>query len=96
MPAYQGDDLVPNIRVLHRVFWSYYSCITAFKHCKLIVQVDRTHLYGKYKGCLSVADSQDGNSNIVPIVFAIVEGETSEAWHFFLSNLRQHVVMVWT
>ncbi|RYR28713.1 hypothetical protein Ahy_B01g052866 [Arachis hypogaea] len=38
MPAYQGDDLVPNIRVLHRVFWSYYPCIRAFRHCKLIVQ----------------------------------------------------------
>ncbi|XP_072054414.1 uncharacterized protein [Arachis hypogaea] len=44
------------------------------------------------KGCLLVADSQDGNNNIVPIAFAIVEGETSDAWHFFLSNLRQHVV----
>ncbi|XP_057756256.1 uncharacterized protein LOC130975482 [Arachis stenosperma] len=62
MPAYQGDDLVRNIRVLHQVFWSYYPF------------------------------SQDGNNNIVPIAFAIVEGETSEAWHFFLSNLRQHVV----
>ncbi|XP_057724141.1 uncharacterized protein LOC130940106 [Arachis stenosperma] len=62
MPAYQRDDLLPNIRVLHRVFWSYYPF------------------------------SQDGNNNIVPIAFAIVEGETSEAWHFFLSNLRQHVV----
>ncbi|XP_057755559.1 uncharacterized protein LOC130974720 [Arachis stenosperma] len=92
MPAYQGDDLVPNIRVLHRVFWSYYPCIRAFRHCKPIVQVDGTHLYGKYKGCLLVAVSQDGNNNIVPIAFAIVEGETSETWYFFLSNLRQHVV----
>ncbi|RYR59575.1 hypothetical protein Ahy_A05g025472 [Arachis hypogaea] len=92
MPAYQGDDVVPNIRVLHRVFWSYYPCIRAFRHCKPIVQVDGTHLYGKYKGCLLVAVSQDGNNNIVPIAFAIVEGETSDAWHFFLSNLRQHVV----
>ncbi|RYQ87858.1 hypothetical protein Ahy_B09g095399 [Arachis hypogaea] len=56
------------------------------------IRVDGTHLYGKYKGCLLVAVSQDGNNNIVPIVFAIVEGETSDAWHFFLSNLRQHVV----
>ncbi|XP_025692843.2 uncharacterized protein [Arachis hypogaea] len=24
MPVYQGDDLVPDIRVLNRVFWSYY------------------------------------------------------------------------
>ncbi|XP_072066663.1 uncharacterized protein [Arachis hypogaea] len=54
--------------------------------------VDGTHLYGKYKGCLLVAVSQDGNNNIVPIAFAIVEGETSDAWHFFFSNLRQHVV----
>ncbi|XP_015971045.1 uncharacterized protein LOC107494518 [Arachis duranensis] len=34
----------------------------------------------------------DGNNNIVPIAFAIVEGDTSEAWHFFLINLRQHVM----
>ncbi|XP_025637535.1 uncharacterized protein [Arachis hypogaea] len=87
-----GDDLVSDIRVLHRVFWSYYPCIRAFRHCKPVIQVDRTHLYGKYKGCLLVAVSQDGNNNIVPIAFAIVEGETSDAWHFFLSNLRQHVV----
>ncbi|XP_025611636.1 uncharacterized protein [Arachis hypogaea] len=87
-----GDDLVTDIRVLHRVFWSYYPCIRAFRHCKPVVQVDGTHLYGKYKGCLLVAVSQDGNNNIVPIAFAIVEGETSDAWHFFLSNLRQHVV----
>ncbi|XP_016185506.1 uncharacterized protein LOC107627166 [Arachis ipaensis] len=92
MPAYQGDDLVTDIQVLHRVFWSYYLCIRAFRHCKPVVQVDETHLYEKYKGCLLVAVSQDGNNNIVPIAFAIVEGETSDAWHFFLSNLRQHVV----
>ncbi|XP_025673420.1 uncharacterized protein [Arachis hypogaea] len=89
---FEGDDLVTDFRVLHRVFWSYYPCIRAFRHCKPVVQVDGTHLYGKYKGCLLVAVSQDGNNNIVPITFAIVEGETSNAWHFFLSNLCQHVV----
>ncbi|XP_052114264.1 uncharacterized protein LOC107479457 [Arachis duranensis] len=92
MPCYQGDELVPNIRVLHRVFWSYYPCIRAFRYCKPVVQVDGTHLYGKYKGCLLVAVSQDGNNNIVPIAFAIVESETSDACYFFLSNLRRHVV----
>ncbi|XP_072087366.1 uncharacterized protein [Arachis hypogaea] len=75
-----------NYTVSYRKAW-------AFRHCKQIVQVDGTHLYGKYKGCLLVAVSQDGNNNIVPIAFAIVEGETSDAWHFFLSNLRQHVVI---
>ncbi|RYR35976.1 hypothetical protein Ahy_A10g051049 [Arachis hypogaea] len=60
MPAYQGDNLVPNIR-------SYYPCIRVFRHCKPIVHVDRTHLYEKYKGCLLVAASLDGNNNIVLI-----------------------------
>ncbi|XP_016178918.1 uncharacterized protein LOC107621410 [Arachis ipaensis] len=72
IPVYQGDDLVSNIRVLHRVFWTYYPCIRAFRHCKPLVQVDGTHLYGKYKGCLLVVVSQDGNNNIVPIAFHVV------------------------
>ncbi|XP_057756302.1 uncharacterized protein LOC130975534 [Arachis stenosperma] len=35
--------------------------------------------------------NQDGNSNILPIAFALVEGENTESWAFFLSNLRRHV-----
>nr|XP_029153750.1 uncharacterized protein LOC114927628 [Arachis hypogaea] len=34
---------------------------------------------------------QDGNSNILPVAFALVEGENAESWRFFLSHLRQHV-----
>ncbi|XP_072088117.1 uncharacterized protein [Arachis hypogaea] len=67
----------------------YFETMLAYQGDDL---VDGTHLYEKYKGCLLVVVSQDGNNNIVPIAFAIVEGETSDAWHFFLSNLRQHVV----
>ncbi|XP_016191878.1 uncharacterized protein LOC107632731 [Arachis ipaensis] len=33
----------------------------------------------------------DGNSNILPVAFALVEGENAESWSFFLSHLRQHV-----
>ncbi|XP_016192223.1 uncharacterized protein LOC107633102 [Arachis ipaensis] len=91
-PAYQGDEVVQDIRILTRVFWSFYPCIRAFRNCKPIVQIDGTHLYGKYKGALLVAISQDGNGNIVPLAFAVVEGETSDAWHFFLTHLRTHVV----
>ncbi|XP_020979279.1 uncharacterized protein LOC107640192 [Arachis ipaensis] len=34
---------------------------------------------------------RDGNSNILPVTFALVEGENTESWSFFLSHLRQHV-----
>ncbi|XP_058769268.1 uncharacterized protein LOC131643130 [Vicia villosa] len=38
-----------------------------------------------------LGDKMDGNGNIFPIAFAIVEGETKDAWSFFLRNLRSHV-----
>ncbi|RYR07746.1 hypothetical protein Ahy_B05g075162 [Arachis hypogaea] len=82
LPVYRESEEVQGVRVLHRVFWSFYPCIVAFRHCKPLVQVDGTHLYGKYKGALLVVVAQDGNKNIVPIAFAIVEGETADAWEF--------------
>ncbi|XP_015963928.1 uncharacterized protein LOC107487745 [Arachis duranensis] len=89
---YNGNEEAQGVKILHRVFWSFNPCIRAFRHCKPLVQVDGTHLYGKYKGTLLVAVAQDGNQNIVPIAFALVEGETVDAWHFFLRNLRTYVV----
>ncbi|XP_016192819.1 uncharacterized protein LOC107633733 [Arachis ipaensis] len=77
MPRSRVEE-VQGVRVLHRVFWSFYPCIVAFRHCKPLVKVDGTHLYGKYKGALLVPVAQDGNQNIVPIAFAIVEGETAD------------------
>ncbi|XP_016199368.1 uncharacterized protein LOC107640357 [Arachis ipaensis] len=86
-PLYNGNEEAQRVKILHRVFWSFNPCIRAFRHCKPLVKVDGTHLYGKYKGTLLVAVAQDGNQNIVPIAFALVEGETADAWHFFLRNL---------
>ncbi|XP_016192094.1 uncharacterized protein LOC107632969 [Arachis ipaensis] len=50
-----------------------YEIAYAFRSCKPVVQIDNTHLYGKYKGALLVTVSQDGNGNIVPLAFAIVK-----------------------
>ncbi|XP_073224426.1 uncharacterized protein [Cicer arietinum] len=91
IPAYNEHGLINGMTIFHRLFWAYVPCISAFKFCKPIVQVDGTWLYGKYKGTLLVAVAQDGNDNIIPIAYALVEGETKEAWSFFLRNLRSHV-----
>ncbi|XP_050915003.1 uncharacterized protein LOC127129948 [Lathyrus oleraceus] len=53
--------------------------------------VDETWLYGKYKRTMLMVVAHDGNENIFPIVFALVEGETKDAWSFFLRNLRIHI-----
>jgi len=84
--------LDPTSAQFHRVFWAFRPCIDAFPHLKPIVQVDGTWLYGKYKQTLLIACSQDGDRKIVPLAFAIVEGETCAAWKFFLTRLREHVI----
>ncbi|XP_025628660.1 uncharacterized protein [Arachis hypogaea] len=94
LSVYCESEEVQGVRVLHRIFWSFYPCIVTFRHCKPLVQVDGTHLYDKYKGEFLVAVAQDGNLNIVPIVFAIVEGEMADAWEFFLTNLRRYVITI--
>nr|KYP57251.1 hypothetical protein KK1_003509 [Cajanus cajan] len=55
-------------------------CCDAFNFCKLLIQVDGTHLYGKYRGTLLIATTQDGNNNVLPLAFVVVEGETLLAW----------------
>nr|XP_029146228.1 uncharacterized protein LOC114924805 [Arachis hypogaea] len=90
-PVRVGDQLDESTVYFHRLFWTFPPCVEAFRHCKLLVSIDDTHLYGKYGGTLLLAIAQDGNSNILPIAFALVEGENAESWSFFLSNLRTHV-----
>ncbi|KAH1257812.1 hypothetical protein GmHk_03G007691 [Glycine max] len=78
-------------RQFHIVFWTFGQCKEAFKYCKPIIQVDGTHLYGKYCGTLLMATSQDGNGGVLSLAFAVVEGETLTAWSWFLAHLREHV-----
>ncbi|XP_015970244.1 uncharacterized protein LOC107493701 [Arachis duranensis] len=90
-PVRVGRQLDESQAYFHRLFWTFPPCIKAFCHCKLLVSIDGTHLYGKYGRTLLVAIAQDGNSNILHVAFALVEGENAESWSFFLSHLRQHV-----
>ncbi|KAH1265513.1 hypothetical protein GmHk_01G001203 [Glycine max] len=86
-----GNRVSHEHRQFHRVFWTFGQCKEAFKYCKPIIQVDGTHLYGKYRGTLLMATSQDGNGGVLPLAFAVVEGETLTAWSWFLAHLREHV-----
>ncbi|XP_015948300.1 uncharacterized protein LOC107473261 [Arachis duranensis] len=90
-PVRVGGQLDESQAYFHRLFWTFPPCIEAFRHWKPLVSIDGTHLYGKYGGTLLVAIAQDGNSNILPVAFALVDGENAESWSFFLSHLRQHV-----
>ncbi|XP_076955121.1 uncharacterized protein LOC143629847 [Bidens hawaiensis] len=75
-----------------RVFWAFDPSINGFKHCRPVISIDATHLYGKYKGKMMIAMRVDGNNQIFPFAFSIVENESYASWSWFLSNVKKHVV----
>ncbi|XP_057745317.1 uncharacterized protein LOC130963184 [Arachis stenosperma] len=89
-------EVDPSIRVKSVIteVQSMFNYTISYRKAWLAKQKEVESIFGGWEASYEALPifSQDGNNNIVPIAFAIVEGETSEAWHFFLSNLRQHVV----
>ena len=82
---------MPNTEIFQRVFWSFKPSIEGFQHCRPVMSIDGTHLYGKYKGKLSIAMGCDGNNQLFPLAFAITEGENTDSWGWFLACIRNHV-----
>ena len=56
------DSNMPNTEIFQRVFWSFKPSIEGLEHCHLVLSIDGTHLYGKYKGTLLIAMGCDGNN----------------------------------
>ncbi|XP_056842887.1 uncharacterized protein LOC130495502 [Raphanus sativus] len=53
-----------------------------------VLVVDGTFLKSKYKGVLLVATALDGNSNLYPIAFAVVDSENDRSWDWFMRELQ--------
>ena len=52
----------------------------AFQFCWPVVLVDGTFLTRKYRGTLMMAAAVDPKDQIVPMAFALAEGENNESW----------------
>ena len=73
------------------VFRACRPCIVGFKHYRPMINIDATHLYGKYKGKLMIAMATDANNKIYPLAFVVVESESIETWDWFLACIRKYV-----
>ncbi|KAL0322236.1 UNVERIFIED_CONTAM: hypothetical protein Scaly_2520000 [Sesamum calycinum] len=78
--------------VMEYVFWAFKPCINGFQFYRKIISVDGTHLYKKYKYKLLIAAAMDGNQQVLPLAFAIVDEETYPSWKWFLQQLSRHVI----
>ena len=82
---------MPNNEIFQRVFWSFKPSIEGFQHCRPVMSIDGTHLYGKYKDKLLIAMGYDGINQLFPLAFAIIEGENTDSWGWFLACIRNRV-----
>ena len=61
-------------------------------HCRPVISIDGTHLYGKFKGKILIATGIDAENGIFSLAYAIMDEETTASWSWFLFQLRTHIV----
>jgi hypothetical protein len=66
--------------------------VAGFAHYRPIVSVDATFLTGKYKSTLMVAVGMTAENQLLPLAFALVEGENNESWSWFFHLVRKEVL----
>ncbi|XP_056851016.1 uncharacterized protein LOC130500259 [Raphanus sativus] len=71
------------------LFIAFGQSIRGFKRVmRQVIVIDGTFLKNKYKGVLLVATALDGNSNLYPIAFGVVDSENDRSWEWFLTQLK--------
>ena len=80
-----------NTKIFQRVFWTFHPSIEGFKHCWLVLNIDGTHLYGKYKDTLMIDRDYDGNNQLFPLAFALIGDENIDSWGWFLACIKTRV-----
>ena len=83
---------VPGSCIFSSAFWAFGLCIRGFRHCRPVISIDATHLYGKYKGKLLIAMATDDNNEVYPLAFAVVKCESTKTWGWFLACLLTYVI----
>lgn len=55
------------------MLWVFGPYIEVFHRCRQIIQVYRTHLYGKYRRKLLIATLFDTNGHLLPLTFVVID-----------------------
>ncbi|XP_010506932.2 PREDICTED: uncharacterized protein LOC104783478 [Camelina sativa] len=69
-------------------FLAFGASIRGFKLMRKVISIDGAHLKSKYKGTLLAASAQDGDFQLYPIAFAVVDSRNDASWDWFLRCLK--------
>lgn len=76
--------------VFQRMYVCFAACKLAFaRYCRPLIGLDGCFLKGVYGGQLLAAVGKDGNNQMFPIAFAVVEAETKDSWQWFMELLME-------
>ena len=75
-------------------FKRLYICFDSLAHdflvgCRPVIGLDGYFLKTETKGQLLSAVGRDGNNQMFPIAWAVVEGENQDSWTWFIKLLMQ-------
>jgi hypothetical protein len=70
-----------------RMYVCFKGCRDSFFKCRPIIGLDGCFLKTPYGGMLLAAIGMDPNDQILPIAYAVVEGENKDSWTWFLELL---------
>ncbi|CAN0920967.1 hypothetical protein LINGRAHAP2_LOCUS32352 [Linum grandiflorum] len=79
--------------VLFRRIYIGFSCLKVgfLRGCRKIFGLDGCFLKGEVKGMLLAAVGKDGNNQMFPIAWAVVEGENRDSWNWFITILQEEL-----
>jgi len=81
-------DLTPHGPVFERMYVCLEACKSAFvTTCMPLIGLDGCFLKGEFGGQLLTAVGKDGNNQMFPIAYAVVESENYSSWKWFVDLL---------
>ncbi|CAN1134419.1 hypothetical protein LINPERPRIM_LOCUS16104 [Linum perenne] len=87
-------DLMPGEESVYfkRFFVGFSSLRKGFLcGCRKMFGLDGCFLKGEVEGMLLAAVGKDGNNQVYPIAWAVVEGENTSSWTWFIQTLKEEL-----
>nr|XP_043628251.1 uncharacterized protein LOC122599755 [Erigeron canadensis]XP_043628252.1 uncharacterized protein LOC122599755 [Erigeron canadensis] len=73
----------------HRLFVSFHASICGFQQgCRPLLFLGSIPLKSKYQGTLLAATAPDGDDDVFPVAFAVVDTISDDNWLWFLHQLK--------
>ncbi|KAL4295161.1 hypothetical protein GQ457_12G008350 [Hibiscus cannabinus] len=75
--------------IFKRLYVCFGDLMEGFKkHCRPVLSLDGCYLKGDFKGEILAAVGRDGNNQIFPVAWVVVEVENRETWAWFLEHIQ--------